>query len=63
MPEKGNVLSRNPNICASCSSMADGMEESSMPERDSRVPDTTKAVAQDRLPDHAAEPAIHHVSM
>jgi hypothetical protein len=28
MPEKGNALSRNPNICASCSSMADGMEES-----------------------------------
>ena len=22
-----NVLSRNPNICASCSSMLDGMEE------------------------------------
>jgi hypothetical protein len=27
MPEKGNALSRNPNICASCSSMADGIEE------------------------------------
>jgi hypothetical protein len=24
----GNALSRNPNICASCSSILDGMEES-----------------------------------
>jgi hypothetical protein len=32
MPEKGNSLSRNPNICASCSSMADGMDESDVPE-------------------------------
>lgn len=28
MSEKGNALSRNPNVCASCSSLADGMEES-----------------------------------
>ena len=27
MVERGNVLSRNPKICASCSSMADGLEE------------------------------------
>ena len=27
MPETGNALSRNPNICASCSSMADGMDQ------------------------------------
>jgi hypothetical protein len=26
MPEVGNALSRNPNVCASCSSMVDGME-------------------------------------
>ena len=26
MVEWGNVLSRNPNLCASCSSMADGLE-------------------------------------
>ena len=25
MVERGNVLSRNPNLCASCSSMADGI--------------------------------------
>jgi hypothetical protein len=30
MPEQGNALSRNPNVCASCSSMADGMEHSSL---------------------------------
>jgi hypothetical protein len=27
MIERGNDLSRNPNVCASCSSLADGMEE------------------------------------
>ena len=27
MVDKGNALSRNPNICASCSSLADGMDE------------------------------------
>ncbi len=26
--EQGNALSRNPNVCASCSSLADGMDES-----------------------------------
>jgi len=26
--EKGNALSRNPNLCASCSSLCDGMNES-----------------------------------
>ena len=28
--EKGGALSRNPNICASCSSLSDGMPESAM---------------------------------
>ena len=32
MPDDGGALSRNPNVCASCSSMADGMEESNLPE-------------------------------
>ena len=32
LPEGENVLSRNPNVCASCSSMDDGMGESSDPE-------------------------------
>ena len=30
--EKGNALSRNPNLCASCSSLTDGMEELETPE-------------------------------
>ena len=28
--EKGNALSRDPNVCASCSSLSDGMPESNM---------------------------------
>jgi hypothetical protein len=27
IPETGNALSRNPNLCSSCSSLSDGMEE------------------------------------
>ena len=30
LAEHGNALSRNPNLCASCSSMADGMTDSSI---------------------------------
>jgi len=66
MPDKGNALSRNPNICASCSSMADGMEETIGAE--SRVvssggepqPKTAAAAAPDRLEDQAADPAVYH---
>jgi len=61
MPEQGNALSRNPNVCASCSSMADGMEEASLPESASLAPDMTEAVAEGQLREHAAKPAIHHV--
>jgi recombinational DNA repair protein (RecF pathway) len=28
--EKGDTFSRNPNVCASCSSLSDGMPESSI---------------------------------
>ena len=31
MAPRGNSLSRNPNVCASCSSRADGMEKSTLP--------------------------------
>ena len=31
MAQRGHSLSRNPNLCASCSSLADGMSEPSMP--------------------------------
>lgn len=30
MVEHGNTLSRNPNLCASCSSLADGMDDSGL---------------------------------
>jgi hypothetical protein len=43
--------------------MADGMEESSLPESTGVVRDTTEAVAEDQLREHAAEPAVHHVPM
>jgi hypothetical protein len=55
MPEHGNPLSRNPNICASCSSIADGMEESTLSESVSLAPDATEAVGEDQL----REPAVH----
>jgi hypothetical protein len=32
MPEGGNVLSRNPNVRGSCSSIDDGVGESNVPE-------------------------------
>ncbi len=32
MSDRGEALSRNPNMCASCSSMLDGMDESGMPQ-------------------------------
>jgi len=31
MVARGNSLSRNPNVCASCSSLNDGMEEEGNP--------------------------------
>ena len=34
MAKNGNALSRNPNMCASCSSMADGMDDSNMPQQE-----------------------------
>jgi len=60
MPEKGNALSRNPNICASCSSMADGMDEPSMPESSDPAPERTEAAALERLEENAPERTIHH---
>jgi hypothetical protein len=60
MPEKGNALSRNPNICASCSSMADGMEEYSLPENPSLAPQRPQAVASHQSEESAPEGTIHH---
>lgn len=39
MVERGNALSRNLNICASCSSMADGLEEPIVFDHAQMVPD------------------------
>jgi hypothetical protein len=69
MPEKGNALSRNPNVCASCSSMADGMEEPIASEGSSAAPnqeparETAEATALGRVEGTATEPAIHHVPL
>jgi hypothetical protein len=63
MPEHGNPLSRNPNICASCSSIADGIEESSLPESASLARDATAAVPAEQLREHAAEATIHRAAM
>ena len=69
MPEEGNPRSRNPNICASCSSMADGMDDSTVCEivspapRQKLAPARTEELARDRREDEAADPAVHHVSI
>jgi hypothetical protein len=65
MPESGNALSRNPNISASCSSMADGMDDSPISEDVSREPglDPTlaemEALVQDQRENLSAEFAGH----
>ena len=48
--EKGNALFRYPNLCASCSSLSDGMADSAM----SSVPDfdDTMLVEEDSSPSH-----------
>lgn len=50
MAEGANRLSRNPNVCASCSSMLDGMESEVLP-NDSPAPRSAVAKAS------AANPA------
>jgi len=45
MVEHANDLSRNPNVCASCSSMADGMEDSLGSLRASSPPESAPAPA------------------
>src|ERR1035438_6258647 len=66
MPEEGNARSRNPNVCASCSSMADGMEDSTPCENASPTAGQkltaarTDALARDRHEVEALEPAVKH---
>jgi hypothetical protein len=63
----GNALSRNPNICASCSSLADGIEESTASENPclasglELTPTRMEARAEDQREDKAAELAAHQV--
>jgi hypothetical protein len=61
MPEEGNARSRNPNICASCSSMADGMEDSGADETASLAPG--QEPAREWRADEAADPSVHHDSI
>ncbi len=63
MPETGNALSRNPNICASCSSMADGEGESTESENSGQelTPARMEAGAVDQREDKAAKLAAHLV--
>ena len=61
MAEKGNALSRNPNICASCSSMADGMVESGMAESPGLASRVIIDLSHDRIEANAAVPAIRHI--
>ena len=53
--ERGNQLSRNPNVCASCSSMMDGMEES----RDREAPFDPENLQHESDSDREAVPRIH----
>jgi hypothetical protein len=65
MPEAGNALSRNPNICASCSSKADGMDEPLATENASFAPSQrsvggrTETIDRDLRQAPAAVPASH----
>jgi hypothetical protein len=65
--ERGNGLSRNPNICASCSSLTDGMDESNVPACAALAPDETalagmaEFLAPGELEDQTEELAAHRV--
>jgi hypothetical protein len=67
IPEQGNALSRNPNICASCSSMADGMGESNVPEcaafapAENVVAGMGETINQGGLVEKVEELVAHHV--
>jgi hypothetical protein len=61
MPEEGNARSRNPNLCASCSSLFDGMEDSSADETASLAPG--QEPTREWRADEAADPSVHHDSI
>jgi hypothetical protein len=63
--ETGNTLSRNPNVCASCSSMADGMETSNLPadtgheSQGARLAETAEHAHPSGMDHEALEPTHH----
>ncbi len=56
MPEQNSAHSRNPNMCASCSSMADGMDEPGVPPRE---PPAAEASPSDLAKMPRSEPPVH----
>ena len=42
MAEEANVLSRNPNVCTYCSSMADGLDETNPTECGDALPQASE---------------------
>jgi hypothetical protein len=64
--EEGNTLSRNPNVCASCSSMTDGMEESNVPACGRLAPDQALMAEEKNLQaeveERTLEPVAHSVT-
>jgi len=68
MLEQGNALSRNPNICASCSSITDGMEDSatretaSLASGEGLISASTETLARDQR-EEEAEPTTHHFAI
>jgi hypothetical protein len=64
--EEGNALSRNPNVCASCSSLADGMEDSNVCPAGGPTPTqqlrAEVAGAREEPEVNGLEPATHLVS-
>jgi hypothetical protein len=63
MAERGNALSRNPNICAACSSLADGMDDTTVselfetPTSDPFAPKTGQSSATEEVVLQAQVPA------
>jgi hypothetical protein len=43
----GNALSRNPNICASCSSLVDGIDETRVPSVQQYAPESSVVAGPD----------------
>ena len=59
IPDKGNGLSRNPNVCSSCSSLMDGMEEASgQGAVEHSEPHKLAAEAGSALSTHQSVPAV-----